>query len=135
MRTTAESSNVRTKIEEILKKLEAHEDNVDEDPRNIVQDTDNGMSEIHSPPRVAARTKCHNLKFGFSFDLTCIDNQRTPWDFSIANMKKTTIDKLNGEQPEMLIVSPKCRLFNQFQNQNYQKLNLEEMETNSEKKD
>ena len=56
-------------------------DNMD---MNVIgcQDGKIHVSEIYSPPRVAARAKEHGLRAGTSFDITTRDTDGRPWDFS-----------------------------------------------------
>eukprot|EP00973_Karenia_brevis_P017711 2432936-Karenia_brevis.AAC.1 len=43
--------------------------------------------EIYSPPRVTQHAGQYNLKPGWSLDLTTMDENGEPWDFSKVHMK------------------------------------------------
>ena len=72
------------------------------------------VSEIYSPPRVTEllrRTRSRHLMAGFALDLTVLDEDGRPWDFS-SPVKRAKARRLVREQkPYMLIGSLSCKDF------------------------
>lgn len=89
---------------------------------------DNDISEVYSPPRIVKRAKMHGLRSGFSMDLTTNNLDGEPWDFNCPEMRRKAIEEFNKHQPEMLIMSPMCGLFSQFQGLNYSRMSPEDVE-------
>ena len=72
----------------------------------------NDISEAYSPARCTAMaTKVRGLRPGFAIDLTTADENGVPWDFSDDKMQKKAMDKIDAEEPFMLITCPMCAKF------------------------
>ena len=72
----------------------------------------NDISEAYSPARCTAMaTKVRGLRPGFALDLTNVDEDGTPWDFSDEKMQKKAMDKIDAEKPFMLVTCPMCSKF------------------------
>ena len=56
-------------------------------------------------------TKVRGLRPGFALDLTNVDEDGTPWDFSDEKMQKKAMDKIDVEKPFMLVTCPMCWKF------------------------
>ena len=69
------------------------------------------VSEIYSPPRMAAAAKRNGLQAGFSLDLTCDDIDGLPWDLSNPAKQQRARELLNTEKLIVLIASPMCGPF------------------------
>jgi len=86
------------------------------------------VSEIYSPPRVtqllremrARRTKqVRHIMPGFAFDLTTNDpDDGMPWDFGIESKRDKARALLREQKPYLLIGSPMCTAFSQWQRLN-----------------
>ena len=70
------------------------------------------VTDIYSPPRIAAACIEAGLVGGSSFDL------RTGWDFSNPHHQKMVLQTVMKESPKLLIGSPLCTLFSNLQNLN-----------------
>ena len=82
-------------------------------------DIDNvDVSEVFSPPRVAAMAAKMGLVPGSSMDITTTDETGEPWNFSIKRMRDKAEAKLMKEKPLLLVGSPECRMFSQMMNIN-----------------
>jgi hypothetical protein len=78
----------------------------------------NLVSEIYSRPRVTAALKLLpglGLSAGFALDLTTTDEQGNTWDFTKEVMKGKAREKVRDEKPTLLIGSPSCTAFCQWQ--------------------
>ena len=72
----------------------------------------NDISEAYSPARCTAMaTKVRGLRPGFALDLTNEDENGVPWDFSDEKMQKKAMDKIDAEEPFMLVTCPMCSKF------------------------
>ena len=81
------------------------------------------VSEIYSPPRVSAMAKLcpsYGILPGFALDLTTHDDDGRHWDFSEEEMRQRAWNKLKSEDPTLLIGSPTCTAFSQWQHINNQ---------------
>ena len=76
------------------------------------------VSEIYSPPRVTAAAKLlPSLKIipGFALDITTVDEEGRPWDFSKLEMRQAASAKVEAEQPMVLVGSPMCTDYSAWQ--------------------
>ena len=71
------------------------------------------VSEVFSPPRVAALAGEKGLAQGTSFDLA------TGWDLSQPNQRQKMWQQLRLEQPELVVICPPCKMFSLLQELNY----------------
>ena len=72
------------------------------------------VSEIYSPPRVAAAAKLFpELKIipGFALDLTVADSDSRLWDFDDVVMRDRARKRLLSERPMLLVGFPMCTAF------------------------
>ena len=114
--------NILTRLDRTIK--------IDEGERIMNKCTiGNDVSEIYSPPRIAARVARHGLRSGFSLDFTEGTPDGEPWDFNKLDMRARVVAELEKDQPEMLILSPMCGPFGQLQGLKYSKLSLDEVES------
>lgn len=76
------------------------------------------VSEVYSPPRVAAAVKVLpelRLIPAFALDLTTADVDGSLWDFESRVMRERTLRKVREERPQLLIGSPMCTAFSIWQ--------------------
>ena len=76
------------------------------------------MSEIYSGPRATAALKLLpglGLSAGFALDLTTTDENGDSWDFTKEQMKDKARKIVRTEEPMLLIGSPSCTAFCQWQ--------------------
>jgi hypothetical protein len=79
------------------------------------------VSEVYSPPRVTKLMRELKSKYlvpGFAFDLTVLDEDGTPWDFSDPSKREKARRKLREQKPYVLIGSPMCKEFSTWQRLN-----------------
>ena len=72
------------------------------------------VSEIYSPPRVAAAAKMlPNLEMipGCSLDLTTVDSDGIPWDFDLPERRAAALKLIKQQKPMLLVGSPMCTAF------------------------
>ena len=74
------------------------------------------VSEIFSPPRVAAQAQLAGLRPGFSIDLETRKPNGEYWDLSKDDHVEELFDLLEREKPELLGGSPPCGPFSTLQN-------------------
>lgn len=115
-------------IKEMIRRLE-HSCKQNEHVQSTVQKTSNDVSEVYSPPRIAARVVAHGLRPGFSLDLIEQNSEGKFWDFSSPSMRKEALIRYEREQPEMLVLSPMCGPFSQLQGLNYSKMRPDDAES------
>ncbi len=77
------------------------------------------VSEVYSPPRVAAEASRHGMKAGSSFDL------KTGWDLSKAEDRKDMWRSLKEEKPSLLVLCPPCHPFSVLQELNFDRMGME----------
>ena len=80
-----------------------------------------GFGEIYSPPRMVEAARRRGMPGCFSLDLTTCDDDGSKWDFTRPEMQERAINKIDKEQPHMLIVCPPCTLFSILQALNFYK--------------
>jgi len=77
------------------------------------------VSELYSPPRVAAMTKMlPSLKLlpGVSFDLTTLDPEDgQPWDFTRLDKRQRCREIIREQKPILVVGSPECRAYCSWQ--------------------
>ena len=77
------------------------------------------ISELYSPPRVAAEIRRSQNEFltpGFAFDIIVNDHDDgRPWDFSIPAKREKAREILRKQRPYVLIGSPMCTAFSTWQ--------------------
>jgi len=69
------------------------------------------ISEIFSPPRVIAAAMLlpqHGVLPGFALDLSGFDDDGRRWDFAQADMRQRARDKLDRDEPGLVVGSPPC---------------------------
>ena len=79
------------------------------------------MSEVYSVPRVgdaASRFPRLGVMPRTALDLTTVDEEGNPWDFSIPSQRAKAEKLLDKEKPTLLVGSPMCTLFSNMQNLN-----------------
>ena len=57
------------------------------------------VAEMYSPPRVTAMASTVGMKPGFAIDLTQVDEDGEPWDFTCAEKRKRAEAKIDAEEP------------------------------------
>ena len=66
------------------------------------------------------------LKPAWALDLTTVDDEGKPWDFSLADQRRKAMRKLKEDKPLMLVACPMCAPFSTINELNY--ANMEESE-------
>ena len=84
-------------------------------------------AEIYSPPRITAIASRMNMKSAWALDLTTMDDQGNPWDFSLASQRKKAMKMLKKDKPLLLVACPMCGPFSSINDINYVKMNSEEI--------
>ena len=85
------------------------------------------VSEIFSPPRVAAAAERHGLVQGWSLDLTTIDDETgLPWDLSDPNVQAKVRKMQAEDKPVMVMACPPCGPFSSWMHVNYSRMSTEE---------
>jgi hypothetical protein len=86
------------------------------------------ISEIYSPPRVTGYLRRHpndHLGPGFALDLTTLDEEGNPWDFTIHKMREKARQLVRTTKPLFLIGSPECKAWSTWQYLNAMKRDAE----------
>ena len=76
------------------------------------------VSEIHSPPQATKPIKnlrSKHLMPGFAFDLTVMNDDSTPWDFTDEKKRVKARARVREQKPYMLIGSSMCKDFGTWQ--------------------
>ena len=76
------------------------------------------VSEIYSPPRVtaaAARLAGLRIDPGAALDLTTVDENGVPWDFSKEERQNKAMKLLKEEEPTLVVGSPMCTAHSPWQ--------------------
>ena len=76
------------------------------------------FAEIYSPPSVAGRAEQWGLRGGRSLDLTTKDKDGKTWDFSKPEMRRRAMEKIEKDNPLLIIDSPMCKDWNRLMNLN-----------------
>ena len=79
------------------------------------------IAEMYSPPRVselARQLPKYECVPGLALDLTVLDSNGEPWDFSLKRMRDKAEKLIATQQPTLLIGSPMCTAFSAWQHIN-----------------
>ena len=79
------------------------------------------IAEMYSPPRVselARQLPKYECVPGLALDLTVLDSNGEPWDFSLKRMRDKAEKLIAAQQPTLLIGSPMCTAFSAWQHIN-----------------
>ena len=76
------------------------------------------VSEVFSPPRIAAAATRHGLKQGRSYDLV------TGWNLDDSKQVKAMWKQLKEDQPILIVISPPCKAFSRLQEWNFRRMSL-----------
>ena len=68
--------------------------------------------------RVCELAGKERLVFGASMDITTVDEQGRPWDFTEVEMRNHAYRKMISEKPFLLVVSHMCARWREFVNRN-----------------
>ena len=83
-------------------------------------------AEVYSAPRITAAASRMGLKPAWAMDLTTVDDEGKPWDFSRADQRRKALRKLKEDKPLMLVACPMCGPFSTINELNY--ANMKESE-------
>ena len=83
------------------------------------------VGEVYSPPRMAKAAEKLGMTAEFSLDLSTVDEQGQPWDFSSASAREKALRLVDDTKPNLLVVSPPCTMFSAIQNLNFEKMTEE----------
>ena len=73
------------------------------------------VGEVYPPPRISKMAENLGMKAGWSFDLTCVDEEDGEvWDFSNESKKKKARERLDRDKPFLLVASPMCKAFSRL---------------------
>ena len=84
-------------------------------------------AEVYSPPRITAVAGRMGLKLAWALDLTTVDDEGKPWDFSRADQRKKAMKKLKDDTPLMLVACPMCGPFSTISELNYANMTEKEI--------
>ena len=84
-------------------------------------------AEVYSPPRITAVAGRMGLKPAWALDLTTVDDEGKPWDFSRADQRKKAMKKLKDDTPLMLVACPMCGPFSTISELNYANMTEKEI--------
>ena len=73
------------------------------------------VAEIYSPPRMAAMASRLGYTPGFSMDLTTLDEDGRPLDFSLAATQRKALRRWELDKPYLLVASPPCTALSALQ--------------------
>ena len=73
------------------------------------------VAEVYSPERVVKLAKEHGLEAGFSFDITTVDGNGEPWDFTKPERRREAIRRIRESKPLFIVGSPLCTEFSIMQ--------------------
>jgi hypothetical protein len=94
-------------------------------------ETHHVVTEIYSPPRVAAAAEKHaslNVKAGVSYDLLTCASDGLPWDFSKGGARARCRREIAQQKPMLVVGSPPCTPFSAWNvNMNYPKMDSEDV--------
>ena len=79
------------------------------------------VAEIYSPPRVTEAARRMGMVPGVALDLTTVDDDGNPWDFSVAGQRRKARELIQHTKPILLVGSPMCRPYSQLQTLNNSK--------------
>ena len=84
-------------------------------------------AEVYSPPRITEVANRIEMKSAWALDLTTLDEEGNPWDFSLPHQRKKAMDFLNKDKPLFLVTCPMCGPFSSINDLNYGKTSEEEI--------
>ena len=116
--------NRRSKFEEIAEIVNSFGHDGKKYRREAVKGLRAIVSEVYSAPRVTDAAKRHprlGILPGTAFDLTVKDENGQHWNFSIPAHRRRAEERIDREQPILLIGSPSCTPFSNIQNLNKDK--------------
>ena len=73
------------------------------------------VSEVFSPPRVTKLAPSMGFRPGLALDLTVLRDDGEYGDFSRAGHRREARQKLDEENPILLIGSPECKMYCKLQ--------------------
>ena len=76
------------------------------------------VAELYSPPRVTDFGKKKGILSGVAFDLTTNDEDGNPWDFCLESQRQKAAQKIEEQQPDLVVGSPMCAPCSNLQNLN-----------------
>ena len=122
----------RPKVRKILEQLEQE---MYKDPKNRRQrrsrdqlEAKTHVGELYSPPRMAVAAKKLGMSACWSLDLTVMDSDGSPWDFTVPEKKAKAKQLLKQDRPALLVVSPMCGPFSSWQEINFNHKSEKEIE-------
>ena len=72
------------------------------------------------------------MKRAWALDLTTLDEQGSPWDFSLASQRKKALKLLEKDKPLLLVACPMCGPFSSINDLNYARMSAEEIQVKLE---
>ena len=90
------------------------------------------VAEVYSPPRMTKAAEKLNMKPEFALDLSTIDEDGNPWDFSSPKIREKALRLVDSTAPKLLILSPPCTMFSTMQNLNFHKMNEKQFKARME---
>ena len=84
-------------------------------------------AEVYSPPRVTEVASRMRMKSAWALDLTTLDEEGNPWDFSLPRQRKKALELLKKDKPLFLVACPMCGPFSSINDLNYGKMSEEEI--------
>ena len=90
------------------------------------------VAEVYSPPRMTKAAEKLNMKPEFALDLSTIDEDGNPWDFSSPKIREKALRLVDSTAPKLLILSPPCTMFSTMQNLNFHKMNEKQFKAHME---
>ena len=89
-------------------------------------------AEVYSPPRITEVASRMRMKRAWALDLTTLDEQGSPWDFSLASQRKKALKLLEKDKPLLLVACPMCGPFSSINDLNYARMSAEEIQVKLE---
>ena len=83
------------------------------------------VSEVFSPPRVAAMAENMGMKSGDPLDISTVSNKGEPWDFDRKDKRDEARRLIQQSKPRLLIGSPMCTAFPALQNRSRERMGEE----------
>jgi hypothetical protein len=113
----------RPKVRKIIEQLEQE---IFKSPKNRRQrrsrdqlEAKSHVGELYSPPRMAKAAEKLGMSACWSLDLTVMDSDGAPWDFTVPEKKAKAKQMLDRDRPALLVVSPMCGPFSSWQEINF----------------
>lgn len=116
--STAFTKQQRRKVTEAMSRQEADWVKVEDKHMAAACYLGRKVCEVYSPPRVASRAKQHSMEQGVSIDLL------TGWDLEDPSAIQAMWQKLEEEDPILVVICPPCTAFSQLQEWNYRRMKL-----------